>query len=124
MPSRVPVELVLGADEASQVKPSQFKSNRRGSALTRRRCVGQLSSGGRQALRTTTYLFGQVTTGASNDLQQVRNIARRMVTQWGFSKEKLGAVAWEGPNGADPFRNPGASESREVQIDEEVPPEG
>merc|ERR1719472_714899 len=42
-------------------------------------------------------VFGpeQVTTGASNDLQQVRNIARRMVTQWGYSKNKLGAVAWE-----------------------------
>merc|ERR1719359_267361 len=67
-------------------------------------------------------VFGaeEVTTGASNDLQQVRNIARRMVTQWGFAKEKLGAVAWEGPNGADPFRAPGASESREMQIDDEV----
>merc|ERR1719181_960511 len=45
-------------------------------------------------------VFGpeEVTTGASNDLQQVRNIARRMVTQWGYSKETLGAVAWEGPN--------------------------
>merc|ERR1719311_423461 len=67
-------------------------------------------------------VFGpeEVTTGASNDLQQVRNIARRMVTQWGFSKEKLGAVAWESPNGADPFRDPGGSEDRVAQIDEEV----
>jgi len=67
-------------------------------------------------------VFGpeEVTTGASGDLQQVRNIARRMVTQWGFSKDKLGAVAWEGANGADPFRAPGASEVREKLIDEEV----
>merc|ERR1719460_3376158 len=67
-------------------------------------------------------VFGaeEITTGASNDLQQVRNIARRMVTQWGYSKETLGAVAWEGANGADPFRAPGASEAREKQIDEEV----
>merc|ERR1719269_283114 len=67
-------------------------------------------------------VFGseEVTTGASNDLQQVRNIARRMVTQWGYSKEKLGAVAWEGPNGSDPFRDPGASEPRSAAIDEEV----
>merc|ERR1719324_88902 len=59
-------------------------------------------------------VFGseEVTTGASNDLQQVRNIARRMVTQWGFAKEKLGAVAWESANGPDPFRDPGASEPR------------
>merc|ERR1719460_1106027 len=42
-------------------------------------------------------VFGpeEVTTGASGDLQQVRNIARRMVTQWGFAKDKLGATAWE-----------------------------
>ena len=26
----------------------------------------------------------EVTTGASNDLQQVRSIARRMIAQWGF----------------------------------------
>ena len=37
----------------------------------------------------------QVTTGASNDLQQVRNIARRMVAQWGFSKDSLSPTAWE-----------------------------
>merc|ERR1719191_441270 len=66
-------------------------------------------------------VFGaeEITTGASNDLQQVRNIARRMVTQWGFSKEKLGAIAWEGTNGNDPFRGTVVSEPREAQIDEE-----
>lgn len=31
--------------------------------------------------------FAQVTTGASNDFQQVSNIAFRMVTQWGMSEE-------------------------------------
>merc|ERR1719163_1669995 len=45
-------------------------------------------------------VFGaeEITTGASNDLQQVRNIARRMVTQWGYTSGgsgKLGMVAWE-----------------------------
>jgi len=67
-------------------------------------------------------VFGaeEVTTGASGDLQQVRNIARRMVTQWGFAKEKLGAVAWESANGADPFRDPGANEERVAVIDEQV----
>merc|ERR1719274_40997 len=67
-------------------------------------------------------VFGpeEITTGASNDLQQVRNIARRMVTQWGFAKESIGAVAWEGDNGNDPFRGTRISEEREQQIDEEV----
>jgi len=67
-------------------------------------------------------VFGaeEITTGASNDLQQVRNIARRMVAQWGFSKEKLGAVAWESPQGAGGFGPKAASEEREKAIDEEV----
>ena len=38
-------------------------------------------------------IFGEdgVTTGASNDLQQVANIAKRMVTQWGMS-DKIGQL--------------------------------
>merc|ERR1719321_1926743 len=48
-------------------------------------------------------VFGEdeVTTGASNDLQQVRNIARRMVTQWGFANSEMGnaPVAWETEQG-------------------------
>lgn len=47
------------------------------------------------------YGAEEVTTGASNDLQQVRNIARRMVAQWGFSSDSLSSIAWE------PAENPG-----------------
>jgi len=67
-------------------------------------------------------VFGpeEVTTGASGDLQQVRNIARRMVTQWGYSKNKLGATSWEGPNGSGGAGPKAASEATERQIDEEV----
>merc|ERR1719149_163631 len=61
---------------------------------------GQLvvALGGRVA---EEIVFGkeEVTTGASGDLQQVRNIARRMVAQWGYSKDKLGATSWESPDG-------------------------
>jgi cell division protease FtsH len=44
------------------------------------------------------YGPSMITTGASNDLQQVRNVARRMVAQWGFANEAMGRapVAWEG----------------------------
>ena len=35
--------------------------------------------------------FGDVTTGASNDLEQVTNMARMMITQWGMS-ESLGPI--------------------------------
>jgi cell division protease FtsH len=42
-------------------------------------------------------IYGDVgtTTGASNDLQQVANIARRMVTQWGMS-DKIGPLVVSG----------------------------
>ncbi|KAG5176345.1 FtsH protease [Tribonema minus] len=43
-----------------------------------------------------------VTTGASNDLQQVANIARRMVTQWGMS-EVVGQIVVGGGGGGNPF---------------------
>src|SRR5438876_5820487 len=36
-------------------------------------------------------VFGDVTSGAENDIQKVTQIARRMVTQWGMS-DKLGTV--------------------------------
>merc|ERR1719247_755481 len=67
-------------------------------------------------------VFGieEVTTGASNDLQQVRNIARGMVAQWGFSKNKLGAVSWESPDGNGGFGPRGASLATEKAIDDEV----
>jgi cell division protease FtsH len=36
-------------------------------------------------------VFGDVTSGAENDIQQATRMARRMVTQWGMS-DKLGTV--------------------------------
>jgi cell division protease FtsH len=65
-------------------------------------------------------MFGEslVTTGASSDLQHVMNIARRMVTDYGFS-EKLGQVAWKA---GTPFQedNTGYSQQTAYEIDEEV----
>ena len=37
-------------------------------------------------------VFGDITSGAENDIQKATQLARRMVTQWGMS-EKLGTVA-------------------------------
>mmetsp|Transcript_20095 Transcript_20095/g.30590 ORF Transcript_20095/g.30590 Transcript_20095/m.30590 type:complete len:671 (+) Transcript_20095:103-2115(+) len=70
----------------------------------------------------------EVTTGASNDLQQVRNLARRMIAQWGFratadANAILDApVAWETPDaGQQMFGGPQtASGSTEQLIDAEV----
>jgi len=66
------------------------------------------------------YGEDEITTGASGDLQQVRNIARRMVTQWGYSKERLGAVAWEMPDGNGGFGPQAASQGTEEMVDREV----
>ena len=41
-------------------------------------------------------VFGDVSTGAQNDLQRATEIARTMVTQFGMS-ERLGLVSLEGP---------------------------
>merc|ERR1711878_255144 len=49
-------------------------------------------------------IFGEdnVTTGASNDIQQVARIAKMMIKQWGMS-DKVGPVALETPDGGGPF---------------------
>ena len=67
-------------------------------------------------------IFGDVTTGPSNDLQVSTKLARNMVTKWGMS-DTLGPVAYEG-NGKSMFGE--GVESREYsqdierKIDEEV----
>jgi len=69
-------------------------------------------------------IFGEeeVTTGASNDLQQVRNIARRMVAQWGFANAEMGVapVAWETPEGNGLMQARAASADTETEIDAQV----
>merc|ERR1719158_2772473 len=77
--------------------------------------------GGRVA-EEIIYGKDAITAGASNDLQQVRNIARRMVAQWGFAHQAMGEapVAWEAPDG-NTFNSPRtSSEATEVEIDDQV----
>jgi len=89
---------------------------------SKRYLEGQLAValGGRVA-EEIVYGEDEVTTGASNDLQQVRSIARRMVTQWGFAMESMGnaPVAWEQPD-AGAFGPKAASVKTEALIDAEV----
>merc|ERR1711937_239965 len=77
--------------------------------------------GGRVA-EEIIYGKDEITTGASNDLQQVRNIARRMVSQWGFANEAMGnaPIAWETPDGSSMFSARTSSEATEKEIDEQV----
>jgi len=84
---------------------------------------GQLAValGGRVA-EELVYGKDEITTGASNDLQQVRNIARRMVAQWGFANEAMGEapVAWEMPEG-NTFQTPQAASAKtEKDLDDQV----
>jgi len=77
--------------------------------------------GGRVA-EEIVYGEDEVTTGASGDLQQVRNIARRMVAQWGFANAEMGAapLAWESPEGNGMTQPQRASAKTEKEIDEQV----
>jgi len=80
--------------------------------------------GGRAAELT---VFGQLSTGAADDLIRVTDIARAMVTRYGMS-ERLGSVAYErdprnfltGPEPPVPRRDEGYAEATAATIDTEV----
>ena len=73
--------------------------------------------GGRVAERV---VFGdpEITTGASNDLQQVTNIARQMVTRYGMSS--IGPIALEDSNNQQIFLGGESNEAIADRIDAEV----
>jgi cell division protease FtsH len=69
---------------------------------------------------TEKVVFGdpEVTTGASNDLQQVTNIARQMVTRYGMSS--IGPIALEDNNNEQMFLGGEFNEAIADRIDSEV----
>ena len=69
---------------------------------------------------TEQVVFGspEVTTGASNDLQQVTNIARQMVTRYGMSA--IGPIALEDNNNEQLFAGSEYKEAIANRIDKEV----
>jgi len=69
---------------------------------------------------TEQVIFGdpEVTTGASNDLQQVTNIARQMVTRYGMSN--IGPIALEDENNEQMFLGGESNEAIADRIDTEV----
>jgi cell division protease FtsH len=69
---------------------------------------------------TEQVVFGdpEVTTGASNDLQQVTNIARQMVTRYGMSN--IGPIALEDDNNEQMFLGGEYNEAIANRIDTEV----
>jgi cell division protease FtsH len=92
--------------------------------MTRQDLQGQLAVllGGRSA---EEIAFGEVSTGAQNDLQRATDIARAMVTEFGMS-EAMGAVNYDGHRGQKfldtPFMNERGNHSEDTarKIDIEV----
>jgi cell division protease FtsH len=84
-----------------------------GEDYLRARMIGAL--GGRAAER---LVYGVVTTGAENDLQQVRRIAQEMVIRWGMSP-KVGPLNYTEPDGSAFAQRPYSEETARL-IDEEV----
>jgi cell division protease FtsH len=77
--------------------------------------------GGRAAEK---LIFGELTTGAGNDIERATELARKMVTEWGMS-EKLGPLAY-GQREEEIFigrqitRHKNYSEDTAVTIDDEI----
>lgn len=76
--------------------------------------------GGRTA---EEIVFGEITTGAENDLVEATRLARRMVTRWGMGK--LGPVAFKGDErhpflGFEMSQGRDYSESTAARIDQEI----
>lgn len=68
-------------------------------------------------------VFGEVSTGASNDLARATELARNMVTKYGMSS--LGPISYSNDSGISPIRNEGIakgiiSEDLTKKIDKEI----
>ena len=77
--------------------------------------------GGRAA---EEIIFGELNTGASNDIERATKIARRMVTEWGMS-DKIGAISYSTSEehvfmGRDMAKSREYSEKIQEEIDAEV----
>ena len=80
--------------------------------LTDQMCM---TLGGRAAEQ---IFFGKISTGASNDLQQITRMAYSMVTTYGMN-EKIGNVSFYDPSQENSFQKPFSEETGKI-IDEEV----
>src|SRR4029079_14974922 len=78
----------------------------------------RVALGGRAA---EEIIFGETSTGAESDIQQLTEIARQMVGRWGMSRA-IGPVAMLSRDGAGPFLTgvPEVSSDTQRLVDEEV----
>ena len=90
--------------------------------VTYKKLLDQISMcmGGRIA---EELVFGDISTGAQNDIQQATEIARKMITEWGMSKQ-LGFIGYDTTNqpflGRDYQNQYKYSEETAATIDEEI----
>ena len=94
-------------------------------SASKRKLESQIASlfGGRIA-ELMIYGGDRVTTGASNDIERATELARNMVTRWGFS-EKLGPLVYGEQGGQSFMGHPGTQGSKvsgsvAEHIDEEI----
>jgi len=94
-------------------------------SASKRKLESQIASlfGGRIA-ELMIYGGDRVTTGASNDIERATELARNMVTRWGFS-DKLGPLVYGEENGQPFMGYPGSQGSKVSsnvahQIDDEI----
>ena len=76
------------------------------------------------AAQRKKIIFGELTTGASNDIERATEIARKMVCEWGMS-EKLGPLTYGQKEeeiflGKQIIRQKNYSEDTAIAIDEEA----
>jgi cell division protease FtsH len=77
----------------------------------------KVSLGGRAA---EEVVFGEISTGAESDIEQLTNLARQMVGRWGMS-EAVGPITILPRDGTSPFGgNPDVSPETQQLVDEEV----
>lgn len=125
MPEHDPVYKVTIIPRGRALGVTMFLPEQDRYSHSKQRLLSQLCSlfGGRIA---EELIFGEmgVTTGASNDMERATQIARSMVTKWGFS-EKLGPIVF-GEEQGEVFlgrsmtRNQEISEATATVIDAEV----
>jgi cell division protease FtsH len=76
----------------------------------------KVALGGRAA---EEVVFGEISTGAESDIDQLTELARQMVGRWGMSKA-LGPVAVISRDGGTPFGGSEASPETQKLLDDEV----
>lgn len=124
MPDHDPVDKVTLIPRGQAKGLTWFIPNEEQGLETRKRILAMITTtlGGRAA-EEIVFGEGEVTTGASNDLEKVTSLARQMVTKFGMSD--LGPVALEGQEqpvflGGEPMKRSEYSEAIASRIDAQV----